>query len=183
MRRRVWVRNQFLGGPGGHAQGTLCPAIMVGMNLVVVRHAKVRRDALTWTAEPVASRRVVSREIGAHPYDFDAWGPVAAYLSFTRSPIGPVWRLALRSEQELPWFMLQTHALGAEPVSRQPGCSLSKTLAVARSLVRSEGHHFPPMLVAPNVPYDCPAADLDSLPQDQALAAVEGLISRTLSRA
>lgn len=182
VRARLWVPNQFPGGPGSPDR---CPAILVGPNLLLVRHSTFPRalaaipgsavpdlgiNAPTWTAEPLGKRPTMDRDLsrGAR-YDFDAWAPTAGFLRFV--PKGKKaaarWSLSLRSQLELPWAV----------VGAGEG-DLASLLEAVRELVKAEDHELPPIMVEPKTPNICPADDLPHIPQHKALAAVEGLISR-----
>lgn len=184
VRARLWVPNQFPGGPGAPDR---CPAILVGPNLLLVRHsrlppqlaamkgidaAELADNCPTWTAEPVGKRPMLDRDLSRGRFDFDGWGPAAGFLRFCRrTRKDPArWSLSLRSQLELPWAV----------VGAGEG-DLATLLEAARALVHAEGHVLPPVMVEPQTPNICPAADLPHLPAPAALAAVEGLLARTLT--
>lgn len=183
VRARLWVPNQFAGGAGAPERQ---PAILVGKNLVLVRHASFptalraphpdlyHRDATTWTVEPLSKRPTLERELSTATFDFDQWGPEAAFLRFVRkSKKAPAsWGLSLRSRMELPWAVV-----------RAGEGDLASLLESAREMVHSEGFTMPPIVCEPDAASYCPPSDLVSIPQNEALDAVEGLISRTVNRA
>lgn len=190
VRKRLWVPNQF---PGARTPGELLPvpAIAVGPNLLLVRHSRMPPELAalamrdlesvdprdlptgpTYTAEPIGKRPVRDREATQCPFEFDKWAPAVGFLRFVpKRKVAAHWSLSLRSQMDLPWAM----------VSAGEG-DLAMLLEAARELVQTEHHAFPPVLVDTATPNICPAADLEHVPQTEALAAVEGLIAKSVNR-